>query len=110
MACGETSPVKFQITEGEIEEEDRGVFTLAGRNGKPLLRKIIAPNKEENCFDMMFVFEDTAGLRAGGYDWSFRVMKNAKFTEKGKIEQADLQDTLVCRGELRLMELAGGAI
>ena len=110
MACGETCPVKFLITEGEIAEEDRGVFTIAGRNGKPLLRKIIAPNEDEKSFAMMFVFEDTAGLRAGGYDWSFRVMRGAKVSAEGKIEQADMQDTPVIRGELRLLEPAGGAM
>lgn len=109
MPCGETDPVRFEITEGEITEEDRGVFTIAEKSGKPLLRKIIAPNEERTGFDMMFTFDDTAEMRAGGYEWSFRVVKDAQIGDNGKIERLKTQQTPIARGELRLMGPAGGA-
>lgn len=109
MARGETSPVRFEVTEGEIYAEDRGVFTIAKKSGEPVLRKIIEPDTQENAFLMMLVFEDTADLRAGAYDWSFRVVRNARFDEAGRIEEAQMNNTVIAEGELRLERVAGGA-
>lgn len=104
---GDTGAIRFRVTGAEMTDEHRGVFTLAARGNMPLLRKVIAPG--DNRFEMMFVHEDTASLRAGEYGWSFRVVRGAAFDEKGRYtDPPENQDTPIREGRLLVLEVKGG--
>ena len=109
MPQGDTGVVKFVAKKGSISDDDKGIFTLARRDGTMVLRKVIAPTAGENAFYMAFVHEDTARLRAGSYEWSFRVVGGGLFDAGGRIIQTDSQHTAIIRGRLSVMRIAGGA-
>lgn len=104
---GDTGAVKFVPEKGQISPEDRGIFTLARRDGTPILRKRIEP--EDNAFHMMFVYKDTAALSPGAYEWSFRVARGGAFDAGGKLTDVQGLHTAVIRGRLVVLAVAGGA-
>lgn len=105
---GDTGVVRFIASPADgIEEGDKGVFTLARRDGAAILRKIMSAENGE--FYMMFVYEDTAKLRPDAYEWSMRVVRGAEFDASGKILGADVQHTAVINGRLSVVAAAGGA-
>lgn len=106
---GDTGNVKFVADKGEITGEDKGVFTLARRDGTALLRKILPPDLEAGAFHMAFVYEDTAKLRPDSYEWSFRVVRGGAFDAGGRLNGAQGSHTPVLKGQLTVMEVAGGA-
>ena len=106
---GDTGMVRFVAEEERITTEDRGVFTLARRDGTAILRKLMEPDVERNAFSMMFVYEDTARIRPGGYDWSLRIVRNGVFDGNGRLTAAQGQHTPVMKGRLQILSTAGGA-
>lgn len=105
---GDTGVVQFAAEKDGITAENRGVFTLAQRNGTAILRKVIEPDMSENAFRMMLNHDDTAALRPGYYDWSFRVVREGTFDAGGRLIDAQQQHTAVLKGRLCVMEIAGG--
>ena len=106
---GDTGAVKFVPVQGTIAAGDMGVFTLAKRDGTPILRKLIEPDEQDNAFHMMFVHKDTALLRPGAYMWSMRVVRGGIFDAGGKLSDAQGMHTAVIRGRLVVLAVAGGA-
>lgn len=106
---GDTGNVTFVADRGEIADGDKGVFTLARRDGTALLRKRLPPDPEAGAFHMAFVYEDTAKLRPGSYEWSFRVVRGGAFDANGRLTGAQGSHTAVLKGQLNVMEVAGGA-
>lgn len=106
---GDTGSVKFVADRGEIADGDKGVFTLVRRDGTALLRKRLPPDPEVGAFHMAFVYEDTAKLRPGSYEWSFRVVRGGAFDANGRLTGAQGSHTAVLKGQLNVMEVAGGA-
>lgn len=106
---GDTGMVKFVAEEGELSQEDLGVFTLARRGGAAILRKVLPPDMDEHAFSMMFVYEDTVKLKPGGYEWSLRVVRGGTFDESGRLTDAQGQHTAVIRGKMNVLGCAGGA-
>ena len=107
MPVGDTGAVKFVADSGEAAENDKGVFTLARRDGPAILRKILPLNGD--AFDMVFVREDTVGLKPDAYEWSFRVVRDGVFDASGRIEDAKGQHTPILKGKLTVLPVAGGA-
>lgn len=106
---GDTGTVKFVAEEGELAQEDQGVFTLARRDGSAILRKVLPVDPNEHAFHMTFVYEDTARLKPGGYEWSLRVVRGGTFDESGRLTAAQGQHTAVLRGRMSVLGYAGGA-
>lgn len=106
MPQGDTGPVAFVVKRGEATTEDTGVFTLAQRDGMPILRKVIAPSG--NTFHMMFTYADTAKLRPDNYRWSFRVLRNPQFDTHGNLLNTQGQHTPVMEGRMMIFPVAGG--
>ena len=106
---GDTGNVKFVADKGEITGEDKGVFTLARRDGTALLRKILPPDLEAGAFHMAFVYEDTAKLRPDSYEWSLRVVRGGKLDASGRLEDTQGSHTAILRGTLTILPVAGGA-
>lgn len=105
---GDTGMVRF-VADEPVQEADRGVFTVARRDGRPVLRKIIAPDAETNSFAMALVYEDTANLHPDSYEWSFRLVRGGKFDETGRIMEANWVSTGVLEGRMTVLAIAGGA-
>lgn len=106
---GDTGPVKFVAEEGDVTNADKGVFTLARRDGTPILRKLIDPDMGDNAFHMMFTYDDTAKLRPDAYEWSFRVVRGGVFDASGKLTDVQGQHTAIINGRLSVLAVAGGA-
>lgn len=79
MPQGDTGSVKFVADEGALTAEDKGVFTLARRDGSAILRQILPADLEANAFHMVFDYSDTAKLRPDSYEWSFAVVRGGVF-------------------------------
>ena len=109
MAQGDTGSVKFAVETGEITDADKGVFTLARRDGTAILRKILPPDLKENAFPMALVYEDTVKLKPDSYEWSLRVVRDGTFDAGGRLTGAQSAHTPVLRGTLDVMKVAGGA-
>ena len=106
---GDTGTVKF-VGEGEdIAKDDKGVFTLARRDGSTVLRKILPLNESDGAFHLPITYEDTAKLRPDTYEWSMRVVRGAVFDANGKLTDAQGQHTAVLNGRLIVLAVAGGA-
>ena len=105
---GDTGNVKF-AADGDLSDWDKALFTLARRDGSTILRKVLPPDLGDNAFHMAFVYEDTAKLRPGSYEWSFRVVRGGAFDANGRLTGAQGSHTAVLKGQLNVMEVAGGA-
>ena len=104
---GDTGAVKFLVDEGKVSGEDKGVFTLARRDGTPILRKLIEPNESDNAFHMMLTHEDTK-LKPDAYEWSFRVVRGGVFDASGKLVETQGQHTAILSGRMSVLAVAGG--
>ena len=102
---GDTGVIKFVAEKGEVTAEDRGVFTLARRDGTAILRKILP--FDGDTAHMALTYEDTAGLKPGTYAWSLRVVRRGVF-DGGKLTAVEGQHTAVLNGSLMLQAVAGG--
>ena len=109
MPQGDTGCVKFVPENGEVHEDDKGVFTLTRRNGPAILRKILPLNASSGVFDMAFVHEDTASLKPDDYAWSFCVVREGEFDAVGRLTAAQMKHTPILMGKLTVMAVAGGA-
>lgn len=105
---GDTGIVKFSMEEGQLDEGDQGVFTLARRDGASILRRMLTPDLNENAFHLAVAHEDTASLRPGPYEWSLRVIRGGTFDEEGRLMDARNQNTVVLRGKMSVLGYAGG--
>ena len=105
---GNTGLVMFTVEGAELTDEDRGIFTVVRRDGVPLLRKILPPGESENAFLLPFTYEDTATLKPDIYNWSFRVVSEGAFDEKGHLMDAVHHCTAVPNGILNVQEVTGG--
>ena len=74
LSAGDTGVVGFRF-DVPLTDDDRGVFTVADRKGKRMLRKIIRP--EGNTIYIPFVNSDTQDWEPGGYEWDLRVVLGA---------------------------------
>lgn len=108
MPVGDTGTIKFVAEEGSLIESDKGVFTLARRDGTPILRQILPPDVEANAFHMQIAYEDTAKLRPDSYEWSFAIVRDAVFDASGKLLDVKGKHTAVLCGKLSIMPVAGG--
>ena len=105
---GDTGTVKFVASKGELDHEDLGIFTLARRDGTPMLRKMLSPDMDDKAFHMRFTYEDTAKVRPDGYEWSFRVVRGGTFDANGRLMDTQGQHTAVLNGRLTVLAMAGG--
>lgn len=105
---GDTGLVKFTVEGAELTEDDLGIFTIARRDGTPLLRKILPPAENENAFHLPFTYEDTATMKPDTYNWSLRVVDKGTFDAKGRLVGATQLQTAVPQGVLTIREVAGG--
>lgn len=110
MPVGDTGTIKFVAEEGSLSESDKGVFTLARRDGTPILRQILPPDVEANAFHMQIAYEDTAKLRPDSYEWSFAIVRDAVFDASGKLLDVKGKHTAVLSGKLNIMPVAGGGV
>ena len=110
MPVGDTGTIKFVAEEGSLSESDKGVFTLARRDGTPILRQILPPDVEANAFHMQIAYEDTAKLRPDAYEWSFAIVRDAVFDASGKLLDVKGKHTAVLSGKLNIMPVAGGGV
>lgn len=106
---GDTGVVKFVAEGVDLTGDERGLFTLAARNGTAIMRKILEPDAESDVFQMPFVFEDTVNLKPDTYRWSFRVVRGGAFDARGRLLAADGSHTTVAKGVLAVLAVAGGA-
>lgn len=102
---GDTGVVRF-VAEAPVSSEDKGVFTLARRNGAAILRKILPIDADGESFVMAFTHEDTANLRPDRYEWSFRIVRSA--TAGGELAGIERQGTPIRAGRLIVARVAGG--
>lgn len=108
MPVGDTGTIKFVAEEGSLSESDKGIFTLARRDGTAILRQILPPDMEANAFHMLLAYEDTAKLRPDSYEWSFAIVRDAVFDTSGKLIDVKGKHTAVLSGKLNIMPVAGG--
>ena len=105
---GDTGIIKFVADDGEITEQDKGVFTLARRDGTAVLRQILQPDMETKTFQTALAYEDTEKLRPGTYAWSFAMVKDAVFDDGGRLTDAKSKHTAVLMGRMDILPVAGG--
>lgn len=108
MPVGDTGTIKFVADEGALSTEDKGVFTIARRDGTPILRQILPPDLEANTYHMALAYEDTAKLKPDAYEWSFAVVRGGTFDASGKLVSVKGKHTAVLAGKLNIMPVAGG--
>lgn len=108
MPQGDTGSVKFVVDEGTLTAEDKGVFTLARRDGSAILRQILPADLEANTFHMVFDYSDTAKLKPDVYEWSFAVVRGGVFDTGGNLVDVKGKHTAVLCGKLSILPVAGG--
>jgi len=106
---GDTGIVRFVCDKGEAEQDSRALFTIAGRNGGTILRKVLTLDENEHAFYLPFTYEETAGMKPDSYDWSLRVVSGGMLDANGKITSAKASHTPVLCGKLTILPVAGGA-
>lgn len=106
---GDTGCVKFVYESGEVTEEDRALFTIAGRNGGAMLRKVLSPNESDHAFHLPFTYQETASMKPDSYDWSLRVVRKGTLDVNGKITDVQGSHTAILKGKLTILPVAGGA-
>ena len=106
---GDTGVVKFVYGDAQMQETERALFTVAGRNGSALLRKVLSPDEHACAFYLPFVYADTAAMKPDTYDWSLRVIHGGMLDENGRILSLQDSHTAVLRGRLMIIPVAGGA-
>lgn len=104
---GDTGVVKFVVEQGALTEDDKGLFTVVRRDGVTILRKVLPP--DEDGYFLPIVHEDTAGLKAGTYEWSLRIVREGMFDTNGRLTVVRGVHTPVLRGRLAVQHVAGGA-
>ena len=105
---GDTGNVKF-VADGELSESDKALFTIARRDGSAVLRKVLSVDASDKAFHLPFAYSETARMRPDSYEWSLRVVRGGAFDAGGKLNSAQGSHTPVLKGQLTVMEVAGGA-
>jgi hypothetical protein len=106
---GDTGSVKFVYEKGEVSDVDRALFTVAGRNGGAIMRKVLSPNDSDSAFHLPFTYEETSGMKPDSYDWSLRVVRDGTFDANGRITGVQGSHTAILKGKLTILPVAGGA-
>lgn len=105
VSRGDTGLLTFTADGVSLTENDRAVFTVKGRGGGVVIRKIIKP--QENSVTVPFVSADTEALRPGAYEWDIRYVLEAEMDGRGDVTDGREIITPFPPGKLTVVRTVG---